>query len=137
MVILRECGRSQLGLERCLDANSLHLTPSRTHSNWMIPAKVVKGMGGAMDLVSSPDHTKVVVLTDHVDKNGRSKIVHRTKLPLTGSRCVSRIITDLCVFNVDRKGEGGLTCIELMEGVTLDEVREKTDAKFEVGEGVK
>lgn len=90
-----------------------------------------------MDLVSSPDHTKVVVLTDHVDKNGRSKIVHRTKLPLTGSRCVSRIITDLCVFNVDRKGEGGLTCIELMEGVTLEEVREKTDAEFVVGEGVK
>lgn len=102
----------------------------------MIPAKVVKGMGGAMDLVSSPDNTKVVVLTDHVDKNGHSKIVHRTKLPLTGSRCVSRIITDLCVFDVNRKGEGGLTLIELMEGVSLEEVKEKTDAPFEIASGI-
>jgi 3-oxoacid CoA-transferase len=114
-------------------------------------------MGGAMDLVSSPDHTKVVVLTDHVDKNGRSKIVQETKLPLTGSRCCSRIITDLCVFDVDRK-KGELTLIELvrgllrfrraicavltpplllqMEGVTLDEVKQKTDATFHVGPGV-
>ncbi|PWN28128.1 3-oxoacid CoA-transferase, partial [Jaminaea rosea] len=105
-------------------------------ANWMIPAKVVKGMGGAMDLVSSPDNTKVVVLTDHVDKNGQSKIVHRTKLPLTGSRCVSRIITDLCVFDVNRKGEGGLTLIELMEGVSLEEVKEKTDAPFEIASGI-
>jgi 3-oxoacid CoA-transferase len=104
-------------------------------ANFMIPGKVVKGMGGAMDLVSSPDHTKVVVLTDHVDKNGRSKIVQDCKLPLTGARCVSRIITDLCVFDVDRK-QGGLTLIELHPGVTLQEVEQKTDAKFTVGPGV-
>ncbi|EPQ28542.1 uncharacterized protein PFL1_03846 [Pseudozyma flocculosa PF-1] len=100
-------------------------------ANYMIPGKVVKGMGGAMDLVSSPDHTKVVVLTDHVDKNGRPKIVDECKLPLTGSRCVTTIITDLCVFTVNRK-QGGLTLIELMPGVTVDEVKEKTGAPFKV-----
>jgi 3-oxoacid CoA-transferase len=101
-----------------------------------IPGKVVKGMGGAMDLVSSPHATKVVVLTDHVDKNGRSKIVQECKLPLTGSRCVSLIITDLCVFEVDITGDKGLTLIELQEGVTLKEVQEKTDATFSLGPGI-
>lgn len=64
-------------------------------ANYMIPGKVFKGMGGAMDLVSNPDATKIVVLTDHVDKNGRPKIVQICSLPLTGARCVSTIITDL------------------------------------------
>lgn len=64
-------------------------------ANYMIPGKVFKGMGGAMDLVSNPDETKIVVLTDHVDKNGRPKIVQNCTLPLTGARCVSTIITDL------------------------------------------
>lgn len=104
-------------------------------ANFMIPDRIIKGMGGAMDLVSSPDATMVVVLTDHVDKSGRSKIVQDVKLPLTGSRCVSKIITDLCVFNVDRKNEV-LTLVELQEGVTLKEVKEKTDATFEVGPGI-
>lgn len=88
-----------------------------------------------MDLVSSPDNTKVIVLTDHVDKNGRSKIVQEVKLPLTGSRCVSMIITDLCVFEVDRQN-AVLTLIELGEGVTLKEVQEKTDATFKLGPGI-
>lgn len=64
-------------------------------ANYMIPGKVFKGMGGAMDLVSNPDETKIVVLTDHVDKNGRPKILQNCSLPLTGARCVSTIITDL------------------------------------------
>ncbi|UZJ51864.1 hypothetical protein CBS101457_001184 [Exobasidium rhododendri] len=105
-------------------------------ANFMIPNRVVKGMGGAMDLVSSPLSTKVVVLTDHVDKNGRSKIVQDCKLPLTGSRCVSLIITDLCVFEVDIRGDKGLTLIELMEGATLQEVKDKTDATFTLGPGI-
>lgn len=67
-------------------------------ANYMIPGKVFKGMGGAMDLVSNPDETKIVVLTDHVDKNGRPKIVQRCSLPLTGARVVSMIITDLVGF---------------------------------------
>ncbi|GAC93540.1 succinyl-CoA:3-ketoacid-coenzyme A transferase [Pseudozyma hubeiensis SY62] len=106
-------------------------------ANYMIPGKKVSGVGGAMDLVSNPSNTKVVVVSDHVDKNGRSKIVADCKLPLTGSRCVSRIVTDLCVFDVDRVGDQGLTLIDLQDGVTVQEVREKTDAPFKLAPGIK
>nr|OQO23780.1 hypothetical protein B0A51_06729 [Rachicladosporium sp. CCFEE 5018] len=103
-------------------------------ANYMIPGKVFKGMGGAMDLVSNPDATKIVVTTDHTDKYGVSKIVQHCTLPLTGARCVSTIITDLCVFEVDRvKGE--LTMTELADGVTEEEVKKKTEAKFNVIDG--
>lgn len=105
-------------------------------ANYMIPGKVFKGMGGAMDLVSNPDATKIVVLTDHVDKNGRPKIVQNVSLPLTGARVASTIITDLAVFQVDRvKGE--LTLTEVAPGVTADEVKEKTGAKFNVAGDLK
>ncbi|KAK5633720.1 hypothetical protein RRF57_009434 [Xylaria bambusicola] len=100
-------------------------------ANYMIPGKVFKGMGGAMDLVSNPDQTKIVVATEHVDKNGRSKIVQDCKLPLTGKGVVSTIITDLAVFQVDRS-KGGLTLTEVAEGVDVETVRAKTDAKFAV-----
>lgn len=93
-------------------------------------------MGGAMDLVSSPDQTKIIVCTDHTDKHGKPKIVQECSLPLTGSRCVSMIITDLCVFEVDRKA-GKLTLTELMPGTTVDEVKAKTGAEFTVAEGIK
>ena len=90
--------------------------------------QVFKGMGGAMDLVSNPDATKIVVTTDHVDKYGVSKIVQNCTLPLTGARCVSTIITDLCVLDVVPASEGGgLRLVELAPGVTEDEVREKTE----------
>ncbi|KAI0481925.1 succinyl-CoA:3-ketoacid-coenzyme A transferase-like protein [Xylariaceae sp. FL0804] len=102
-------------------------------ANYMIPGKVFKGMGGAMDLVSNPDQTKVVVATEHVDKKGRSKIVQDCKLPLTGKGVVATIITDLCVFQVDR-AQGGLTLTELAKGVTIDQVRENTDADFAVAD---
>ncbi|KJX95426.1 succinyl-CoA:3-ketoacid-coenzyme A transferase like protein [Zymoseptoria brevis] len=104
-------------------------------ANYMIPGKVFKGMGGAMDLVSNPDATKIVVLTDHVDKYGVPKIVEHCTLPLTGARVVSTIITDLCVFEVDRK-RGGLTLTELAPGVGVDEIKQKTGAKFAVAEPV-
>lgn len=105
-------------------------------ANYMVPGKVFKGMGGAMDLVSNPEATKVVVATEHVAKDGSSKIVQECKLPLTGARCVSTIITDLCVFEVDRKN-GTLTLTETAPGVSVEEVREKTDAQFEVADDVK
>lgn len=104
-------------------------------ANYMIPGKVFKGMGGAMDLVSNPDQTKIVVATEHVDKKGRSKIVQDCLLPLTGKGVVSTIITDLCVFQVDRVN-GGLTLTDVAEGVDIETVRKNTDADFEVAENV-
>lgn len=87
-----------------------------------------------MDLVSNPESTKVVVTMEHVDKKGRPKILKQCEFPLTGKACVSRIITDLCVFDVDFTR--GLTLIEIAEGVTVDEVRGKTEAEFRVVEDV-
>lgn len=106
------------------------LCPRLTSSpTGMLPGKI-KGFGGAMDLVSNPQETKVVVTMEHVDKKGRPKILKQCEFPLTGKACVSRIITDLCVFDVDFTS--GLTLIELAEGVTVDEVRSKTEAEFRV-----
>ncbi|KAM5381846.1 hypothetical protein ACJZ2D_002836 [Fusarium nematophilum] len=98
-------------------------------ANYMIPGKVFKGMGGAMDLVANPDNTKIVVATEHCAKDGSSKVLQQCTLPLTGARVVSTIITDLCVFEVDR-AQGTLTLTELAPGVTVDEVRSKTEADF-------
>ncbi|KAI1775858.1 succinyl-CoA:3-ketoacid-coenzyme A transferase subunit B [Hypoxylon cercidicola] len=105
-------------------------------ANYMIPGRVFKGMGGAMDLVSNPDRTKIVVATEHVDKKGRSKIVQDCQLPLTGKGVVSTIITDLAVFQVDRV-KGGLTLAEIAEGVDIETVKAKTDAEFVVADDLK
>ena len=96
-------------------------------ANWMVPGKVVKGMGGAMDLVAGV--RRVVVVMEHCEKTGAAKLVNRCSLPLTGAGVVDMVVTDLGVFDVDRRG-GGMRLIELAPGVTLDEITAKTDAVF-------
>ncbi|KAI5806123.1 hypothetical protein EDC01DRAFT_715460 [Geopyxis carbonaria] len=103
-------------------------------ASWALPGKI-KGMGGAMDLVSNPSNTKVVVTMEHCDKKGNPKILKKCAFPLTGRTCVSRIITELAVFDVDFTE--GLTLIEHAEGVSVEEIKQKTEAPFKVSEDLK
>lgn len=93
-------------------------------ANWIIPGKLVKGMGGAMDLVHGAH--RVIVLTEHVSKNGTSKLLSKCTLPLTGKRVAHRVISDLCVMDTS---SDGFILRELAAGVSFEEVIEKTDAK--------
>jgi 3-oxoacid CoA-transferase subunit B len=100
-------------------------------ANWKVPGKMVKGMGGAMDLVASAKN--IIVAMQHCDKQGNSKLLPSCSLPLTGVRCVKKIVTDLAVLDVR---DGAFHLLELAPGVTLDEVKSKTAGKLIVGDHV-
>ena len=104
-------------------------------ANWMIPGKVVKGMGGAMDLVAGVK--RVIVIMEHVSKDGQSKLLKECTLPLTGRRVVDMVVTELGVFGIDKKGDGGVTLMEVANGVTVEEIKARTKAKLVIGSGVK
>lgn len=101
-------------------------------ANWTIPGKLVKGMGGAMDLVSGTP--RVIIVTEHVAKDGSPKIVSKCDLPLTGAKCVNRVITDLAIFDVSQTG---LILKELAPGVTIEEITQKTGADFTIDLAIK
>ena len=108
---------------------AMQVSQSGDLANWMIPGKMVKGMGGAMDLVAGVK--RVVVVMEHEAK-GEPKLLRECNLPLTGKRVADLVITDLGVFTIARTGEPKMTLIELADGVSLDEIRAKTQASFEI-----
>jgi 3-oxoacid CoA-transferase subunit B len=99
-------------------------------ANWMIPGKMVKGMGGAMDLVAG---VKRVIVTMEHTAGGKSKFLRDCTLPLTGARVVDMVVTDLAVFTLSRRGPTYVKLVEMAPGVSLDELRSKTEANFIAG----
>ena len=104
-------------------------------ANWMIPGKMVKGMGGAMDLVAGAQ--RVIVIMTHNSKNGDAKLLKECNLPLTGRKCVQHVITDLGWFDIEEQdGQHQLVLKEIAPGETVEGVRERTDAEFTVAENL-
>jgi 3-oxoacid CoA-transferase subunit B len=101
-------------------------------ANWKIPGKLVKGMGGAMDLVAAAKN--IIVAMQHTDKAGNSKLLPQCSLPITGLKCVKKIVSDLGVFDVT---DDGFICIEYAPGVTIDEIKAKTAGKLTIADNVK
>lgn len=100
-------------------------------ANWMIPGKMVKGMGGAMDLVNGAK--RIIVIMEHFNKYGESKVKKECTLPLTGKQVVNRLITELAVFDF---ADGTMELVELQDGVTIEEVKEKTEASFTISQSL-
>jgi 3-oxoacid CoA-transferase B subunit len=115
-------------IDMCI-LGAMQVSESGDLANWMVPGKLVKGMGGAMDLVAGV--RRVIVVMEHTAKGGVAKFVKSCGLPLTGKRCVPMLITDLAVFEFDEK-TSRFKLIELAPGVTMDEVKKGTEAAFDV-----
>ncbi len=112
---------------------AMQVAESGDLANWMIPGKMVKGMGGAMDLVAGVP--RVVVVMEHTAK-GKPKLLKRCTLPLTGTQVVDLLITDLGVFEIDKGGGAGMTLVELADDATLEQIAESTEAAYSVASGL-
>lgn len=110
---------------------AMEVTDTGDIANWKIPGKMVKGMGGAMDLVASAEN--IIVAMMHANKAGESKLLKHCILPLTGVRCVKKVVTDLGAFDITPEG---FRLLERAPGVTVEEIKAKTEGRLVVGEGV-
>ncbi|MFJ8245059.1 3-oxoacid CoA-transferase subunit B [Peribacillus asahii] len=122
-------GMIRRGLVDVTILGALQVSEAGDLANWIVPGKRVPGMGGAMELAAKAN--KVIVLMNHTDKNGQSKLLKTCTLPLTAKRCVHMVITDLGVFSVR---DTGLILTDLYEPYTIEEVRKRTEASFDVAE---